>query len=174
MRCVWGRMAVVEGETKNFTGDRNVLDWGSGYINAYIWQSLSNCIPKVGHILCKLYLNKVEFFKKTIPFHFIIVIPFWRSMCVGGGEVEWVVTDSPESGMIKVCSKFSIVCKRLPLIQEFLSYIIQLPICVLVTEVLIYRDDFMLKKLTHTGMAIIHNSQSMDSSRPKGYYIPIY
>lgn len=34
---------------RKLLGDRNVFDWGSVYINVYIWQSLSNCALKMGH-----------------------------------------------------------------------------------------------------------------------------
>ena len=53
-------------------------------MNVYILQSLSNCALKMGEVLRQLHLNKVGLKKKTMPFHFIAVIQFCRSMQMEG------------------------------------------------------------------------------------------
>ena len=117
------------------------------YMNVYIWQGLSNCTLKMGQVLCQLYLNKVGLKKKqTMPFHFITVIQFCRSMHTEGIRmgIHW------QSGIW--CDTKIILDAWVPNPQIWFYH---------------------TKGIIHEEMVIIHNSLSMDSSRHEGYYFPI-
>lgn len=61
-----GGEVVVEGVTRNFTGDRKVQKFQVVVTSMSVFAKPFKCILKIGHMLCKLYLSKVEFLKNYL------------------------------------------------------------------------------------------------------------
>lgn len=59
-------VAVVKSVTRNFTGDRKVQRFGVVVTSVSVFAKPFKCILKIGHMLCKLYLSKVEFLKNYL------------------------------------------------------------------------------------------------------------
>lgn len=67
----WGLLIVTGYEGCGGASDRNVhVDWGDGYIGAYIYQNSSNCTLKMGAVYIN-FISKVDFKKHNEISHFM-------------------------------------------------------------------------------------------------------